>query len=118
MSHALPRTIDEITAVYANGPPAVVDLVQQLPRQVAAQQQTIADCAAQLRQLQERLDRNSHNSNQPSSTEGFTAHLGPCVGPVANRPAASLGSRNRYSVAILLCPPWKAEWLRERTNGH
>ncbi len=71
MSHTLPHTTAEIEAVYARGSAAVVDLVQDLLAQVDRQQQTIADLAAQVQQLQERLDRNSHNSHQPPSTDGF-----------------------------------------------
>jgi transposase len=86
-----PLAPDEILAVYAQGPAAVLRLVSQLHDQLAGQQQTIAalsaqlqgltaqattqqrtiaDLAAQLSALQQRRERNSQNSPQPPSRDG------------------------------------------------
>src|SRR4051812_12530848 len=71
MSQSLPSTTEEIEAIHANGPAATVELVQHLVQQLAAQQQTIAQLTQRIAELEERLARNSRNSNQPPSTDGF-----------------------------------------------
>lgn len=67
-------TLDEILAIYASGPEAVVDLVQTLQQQV----QQILPLSQQVQQLQERvksledrLGKDSHNSSKPPSSDGF-----------------------------------------------
>jgi transposase len=60
----LPQTSEDIEAIYASGPAATVALVQQLLAQVQFLSQRVAE-------LEERLSRNSHNSNQPPSSDGF-----------------------------------------------
>jgi transposase len=67
----LPSTTEEIEAIYANGPTVTVALVQQLLEQIAAQQQTITQLAQRIEELEERLGRNSRNSSQPPSSDGF-----------------------------------------------
>lgn len=60
----LPSTTEEISAIYAAGPDAVIALVQQL-------QLTVAQLTERVTELEERLGHNSRNSNQPPSTDGF-----------------------------------------------
>jgi transposase len=55
-------TDDEIRAVYGLGPGAVIALVRQLLGQ-------IADLAARVKALEDRLARDSHNSSKPPSTD-------------------------------------------------
>jgi transposase len=73
----LPSTTEEIEAIYASGPGAVVALVQQFVEQLNVALQANAELAQRITELEERLGRNSRNSNQPPSSDGF------------NRPARS-----------------------------
>jgi transposase len=58
---------DEILAVYQAGPEALVAWVEQL---VGAHQQQVAELTARIEQLETRLNKNSHNSHQPPSSDG------------------------------------------------
>jgi len=60
----LPQTSEEIEAIYASGAAPTVALVQQLLAQVQQLSQRVAE-------LEERLSRDSHNSHQPPSSDGF-----------------------------------------------
>jgi transposase len=60
----LSLTREQIEAVYASGPAAVVALVEQL-------QQTLGELSQRVSELEGRLGRNSRNSSQPPSTDGF-----------------------------------------------
>jgi transposase len=59
---------DEILAAYQAGPEATVALVEAV---VTAFQQEIADLSAQMEQLKARLNKDSHNSHQPPSSDGL-----------------------------------------------
>src|SRR5437870_2265645 len=88
----LPSTTEEIEAIYAAGPAAVVAFVQQFVEQLnialranaelaqrnaelaqrnAELAQRNAELAQRITELEERLGRNSRNSNQPPSSDGF-----------------------------------------------
>lgn len=60
----MPSTTEEIETIYASGPAAVVALVQQL-------QLTVAQLTERVSELEQRLGRNSHNSSQPPSSDGW-----------------------------------------------
>jgi transposase len=60
---------DVILEVYAQGPAAVVALVQSLLAQVEQQRVEIAQLSARLQRLEERQARDSHNSSKPPSTD-------------------------------------------------
>jgi transposase len=57
-------TRDEILAVYAAGPEAVVALVEQLQRALVA-------LTARVQELENRLNQDSHNSHKPPSSDGL-----------------------------------------------
>ncbi len=59
-------TREEILAVYAAGPEAVVQLVQTL---CAHYEQQIADLTARVQVLEARLNQDSHNSHQPPARD-------------------------------------------------
>src|SRR5712691_8191198 len=67
----LPNTTEQIEAIYASGLAATVAFVQHLVEQVVTQQETIERLTQRIAELEERLGRNSRNSNQPPSTDGF-----------------------------------------------
>jgi transposase len=57
-------TREEILACYAQGPDAVVDLVGAL-------QDAVGVLSLRVKQLEDRLDKDSHNSSKPPSSDGF-----------------------------------------------
>lgn len=59
---------DEILAAYQAGPEATVALVEAV---VTSLQQEIAALSTQVAQLQARLNKDSHNSHQPPSSDGL-----------------------------------------------
>src|SRR5512138_826680 len=62
---------DEIKAVYERGPEAVYELVDRLFTLIQQQQDQIASLTARLKELEARLKTDSHNSNQPPSSDRF-----------------------------------------------
>jgi transposase len=63
---------DEIKAVYERGPEAVCELVESLFAIIQQQQEQIAALTARVQELEARLKTDSHNSNQPPSSDRFT----------------------------------------------
>lgn len=62
---------DEILAVYAAGPDAVVALVESLLERLNQQQQQIEALTARVQQLEAQLSKNSRNSSKPPSSDGL-----------------------------------------------
>jgi len=62
---------DEIKAVYDRGPDAVIALVESLFAIIHEQQQQIAALTERVKELEARLNTDSHNSNLPPSRDGF-----------------------------------------------
>lgn len=58
---------EDILAVYAAGPEAVVALVERL---LAAHQAQVAELTARIERLEARLNQDSHNSHKPPSSDG------------------------------------------------
>src|SRR5438128_11359561 len=67
----LPSTTEEIEAIYDSGRAATVALVQQLVEQLSIALQANAELAQRITELEQRLGRNSRNSSQPPSSDGF-----------------------------------------------
>jgi transposase len=65
-----PPTRDEILTVYAAGSEAVVALVEQLLATQAELRQHVQVLTARVAELETRLNRDSHNSHQPPSSDG------------------------------------------------
>jgi transposase len=70
-------TREQILVIYHSGAEAVIELVEnllarceQLATLTAEQAATIAELAAQTKSLNDRLAKDSHNSNQPPSSDG------------------------------------------------
>src|SRR5258706_476539 len=57
---------EDILAVYAAGPDAVVALVEQL---LAAHQEQAAELTTRIERLEARLNQDSHNSHKPPSSD-------------------------------------------------
>lgn len=57
-------TREEIQALYAQGPDAVIDLVNTL-------QDSVEVLSLRVKQLEDRLGKDSHNSSKPPSSDGF-----------------------------------------------
>lgn len=60
---------EEIQAVYAQGPEAVIELVQGLSSALEQQGEQISQLAARVKELEERLAKDSHNSHKPPSSD-------------------------------------------------
>lgn len=63
-------TRDEILAIYAAGPEAVVSVIEQLQKELLA-------LSARVQVLEERLRKDSHNSHKPPSSDGLTRGKAP-----------------------------------------
>lgn len=62
---------DEILAVYEAGPDALVAWVEQLLATQATLEQQVSSLTAQLKELEARVKKDSHNSHQPPSRDGL-----------------------------------------------
>ena len=62
-------THEEIQAIYASGPEAVIALVELLLERMAEQEQIIAELRVRVKELEDRLSTDSHNSSQPPSSD-------------------------------------------------
>src|SRR5690348_5021959 len=61
---------DEIAALCAQAPPAVAAFLVTLLETVAVQDQTITALRARVQELEDQLNRTSHNSHQPPASDG------------------------------------------------
>jgi len=62
---------DEILSIYAAGPEAVVQLVEQLLTAQAELRQQVQALTARVQELETRLNKDSHNSHKPPSSDGL-----------------------------------------------
>lgn len=61
---------EDILAVYAAGPDAVVALVERLRGELQGQMTQVAELTARIAHLEARLGQDSHNSHKPPSSDG------------------------------------------------
>lgn len=61
---------DEILAIYQSGPDAMVALVEQLLVNQALLEQQVSGLTTRVTELEARLNKDSHNSHQPPSSDG------------------------------------------------
>ena len=64
-------TREEILAVYAEGPEAVVTLVQRLCAHITALETRVTELEARVHELEAQRHQDSHNSGKPPSTDRF-----------------------------------------------
>jgi transposase len=62
---------DEILAIYAAGPDAVVQVIEALQTAQAETRQQVAILTARVAELEARLNKDSHNSHKPPSSDGL-----------------------------------------------
>jgi transposase len=79
---------DEIKAVYDRGPEAVIELVEELFALIGTQQQQITGLTARVKQLEDRLASDSHNSSRPPSSDRFTKKTASLRQPSSKPPGA------------------------------
>jgi len=60
---------EEIKAIYDQGPEAVIELVERLFAIIEQQQQQIASLTTRVKELEDRLAKNSRNSSKPPSSD-------------------------------------------------
>src|SRR2546425_13123304 len=61
---------DEILTIYAAGPEAVVRLVEELWTTQAELRQQVQTLTTRVQKLETRLNKDSHNSHKPPSSDG------------------------------------------------
>jgi transposase len=64
-------TREEFQVLYEQGPDAVYALIVSMQAIIDAQQQQIAALTARVKQLEDRLGKDSHNSSKPPSSDGL-----------------------------------------------
>src|SRR5260221_3542809 len=62
---------EEILAAYEGGPEGVVGLVERLLREQSQLAQQVQTLAARVQELETRLNKDSHNSHKPPSSDGL-----------------------------------------------
>lgn len=82
---------EEIKAVYDRGPEAVIDLVEQLFRIIRDQQAQITDLTVRVKELEDRLASDSHNSSKPPSSDLSKKKTQSLREPSGKRPGAQPG---------------------------
>jgi transposase len=84
-------THEEIRAVYAQGPEAVLALVEGLSLLIAQQQEQIVQLQDRVKTLEDRLATNSRNSSKPPSSDGFARQPRSLRQPTGNKPGGQPG---------------------------
>lgn len=64
-------TRDQFQTVYEQGPDAAWEVIAALQAALEAQQQQVAALTARVKELEERLATDSHNSSKPPSSDGL-----------------------------------------------
>lgn len=82
---------DEIKALYHLGPDAVADLVEQLFSIIDLQQAQIASLTARVKELEDRLATDSHNSSKPPSSDSFAKKTKSLRKPSGKKPGGQPG---------------------------
>src|SRR5215813_3275103 len=62
---------EDVLAIYEAGPDAMVALVERLLAQQAELGQQVQTLSARVQDLEARLNKDSHNSHQPPSSDGL-----------------------------------------------
>jgi transposase len=70
-------TREQFESLHAKGPDAAFAVVSPLQEQVALLQEQNALLAARVKELEERLNKNSHNSSKPPSSDGLAKRPAP-----------------------------------------
>lgn len=82
---------DQIKALYDLGPDAVADLVEHLFSVIALQQAQMASLTARLKELEDRLATDSHNSSKPPSSDSFAKKTKSLRKPSSKKPGGQPG---------------------------
>ncbi len=64
-------TREQFRTIYEHGPDAAWAVIEALQATLEAQQQQIDALSARVKELEDRLNSDSHNSSQPPSSDGF-----------------------------------------------
>ena len=84
-------TREEILAVYAAGPEAVVAVVESLLAHIARQEEQIGALTARVTALEARLAKDSHNSSKPPASDGLTKRTKSLRAPTGKKPGGQPG---------------------------
>lgn len=101
LSGRAPIAREKILAAYRAGPEAIVSLIQYLQDMYEGQlralraeyEAKLSDLAEQVKQLQERLHTDSHNSSKPPSSDGSARRPYPKRQSSNRKPGASRDTR-------------------------
>src|SRR5690348_6448701 len=88
-------TREELQVLYDQGPDAVYALFVAMQATIGAQQQQIAALSARVKELEDRIGKDSHNSSKPPSTDGLAKKPAPksLRGKSGRRPGGQPGHR-------------------------
>jgi len=62
---------EDILSVYVAGPEAVIKLINSLTATIAKLEEQVIELKERVKTLEDRLNKNSHNSSKPPSTDNF-----------------------------------------------
>jgi transposase len=82
---------EEIRAIYDQGPEAVIALVERLLATIEQQQEQIAQVNARVKEVEDRLALNSHNSSKPPSSNAPAQRTQSSRTPSGKKPGAQPG---------------------------
>lgn len=108
---------EEILTIYAQGPEAVVDLVEKLLTSQAELVQQIQTLTARVQELETRLNKDSHNSHKVMAWQNcHGGAAGACA--VARLRAGSRATRARpWCRSSIRMRSWRIAWLSASSAG-
>ena len=62
---------EDILAIYASGPEIVIKLINSLTATIAKLEEQVIELKERIKTLEDQLNKNSHNSSKPPSTDNF-----------------------------------------------
>lgn len=96
---------EEIKAIYDQGPEAVIALVERLFEIIEPQQEQIAKLTARVKELEDQLAKDSHNSSKPPSSDGFTRKSRRKGQQSGKKPGGQPGHRG-HTLKMVENPDW------------
>ena len=84
-------TRDELQAVYDHGPDAIIDLLEKLIKTNEILVQQVSELKTRVKELENQLAQDSHNSSKPPSSDGFKKQTKSLRQPGKRKPGGQKG---------------------------